>query len=316
MTNNFYDKSETLHLGLPVITVAGETSASVTADLSALQKRSVMVKEAFINGENSNLFRGAYRYDGYSLFDILNTVVPEKSNREEFGSVIDLYAEIGNKDGERVVLSWGEIFYPSCLHRIIIATDVSRIVPTKTGDLWPLPQKPMIVAAGDLLTERNIPSPDRITIRSFRRSFPVTASSMPPYSPSVIIYSNGKTVGRIADEGKDEGAVTFNTVFYGRGRGIHSTKPFTGVLLKNVLQEYYPLDRHNIMHGLLCIAGTDGYRCVLSFSELFNRNDQQEFLLVKCRDGEGGKFRIFPSSDFFSDRAVKSVSEIHFENYA
>ena len=44
----------------------------------------------------------------------------------------------------------------------------------------------------------------------------------------------------------------------------------------------------------------------------FNRNDQQEFLLVKTDPGEdGGLFRIFPAADFFSDRAIKSVSEIH-----
>jgi hypothetical protein len=45
---------------------------------------------------------------------------------------------------------------------------------------------------------------------------------------------------------------------------------------------------------------------------LFNRNDQQEFLLVKTEpDEDGGLYRIFAACDFFSDRAIKSVSEIH-----
>ena len=36
------------------------------------------------------------------------------------------------------------------------------------------------------------------------------------------------------------------------------------------------------MTGWFCFAvGKDGYRMTVSFSELFNRNDQQEFLLVK-----------------------------------
>ena len=62
----------------------------------------------------------------------------------------------------------------------------------------------------------------------------------------------------------------------------------------------------------MCISAEDGYRCAISYSELFNRNDQQEFLLVKTDPGEdGGLFRIFPAGDFFSDRAIKSVSEIH-----
>jgi len=66
---------------------------------------------------------------------------------------------------------------------------------------------------------------------------------------------------------------------------------------------------------MLCIAGKDGYRCAVSYSELFNRNDQQEFLLVRSKAGESdGLFRIFPGCDFFSDRAIKSVSEIHLDH--
>jgi hypothetical protein len=62
----------------------------------------------------------------------------------------------------------------------------------------------------------------------------------------------------------------------------------------------------------MCIAGVDGYRCALSYSELFNRNDQQEFLLIESKPGEdGGLFRMFAACDFFSDRAVKSINEIH-----
>lgn len=108
---------------------------------------------------------------------------------------------------------------------------------------------------------------------------------------------------------------TYNTVFYGRGKGIHSTSPFSGVFLKSVLEKYYPLTREDLMTGLFCFAAKDGYRISVSYSELFNRNDQREFLLVKSESGEdGGLFRIFPAPDFFSDRAIKSLSEVHFLN--
>ena len=37
-------------------------------------------------------------------------------------------------------------------------------------------------------------------------------------------------------------------------------------------------------------------------------------MLIKTGDQEdGGLFRIFAASDFFSDRAIKSVSEIHLD---
>jgi hypothetical protein len=55
----------------------------------------------------------------------------------------------------------------------------------------------------------------------------------------------------------------------------------------------------------------DGYRCVYTFSEVFNRNDQAEVLLIEDPENQdGGTFRFFPAGDFFSDRAVKAVSEI------
>jgi hypothetical protein len=76
----------------------------------------------------------------------------------------------------------------------------------------------------------------------------------------------------------------------------------------------YPLNRENLKSGIMCIVGKDGYRCAVSYSELFNRNDQQEFMVIKTGDKEdGGLFRIFAASDFFSDRAIKSVSEIHLD---
>ena len=75
-----------------------------------------------------------------------------------------------------------------------------------------------------------------------------------------------------------------------------------------------PLSKENLQNGILCITGVDGYRCAVSYSELFNRNDQQEFLLVETGLNEdGGLFRVFPACDFFSDRAIKSIGEIHLE---
>jgi hypothetical protein len=104
---------------------------------------------------------GSIQYDGYSLFDILNYSQPLKKNADEFNPVIDLYVEIDNDRGEKVVFSWGEIYYPNSLHRILKASDVSRIVPSKSGDLWELPGESRNVAGNDLITERNITSPVR-----------------------------------------------------------------------------------------------------------------------------------------------------------
>ena len=132
------------------------------------------------------------------------------------------------------------------------------------------------------------------------------------YSSRIDIFSSSKKVEQIETLPANLTNVIFNTVFYGRGKGIHSTTPFVGILLKELLLKYYHVTRENLKSGMICIAGIDGYRSAVSYSELFNRNDQQEFMLIKTKaDEDGGHFRIFAASDFFSDRAIKSVSEIH-----
>ena len=134
------------------------------------------------------------------------------------------------------------------------------------------------------------------------------------YSDHLKIFLNDELKAEIPDNKLNVNEITYNTIFYGRGRGIHSTVPFSGFALKDLLAGYYPVGRPPVKRGILCVEGVDGYRCVLSYSELFNRNDQQEFLLVQTEKNEdGGFFRLFPAADFFSDRAVKSISEIHLD---
>lgn len=311
LTNNFYDNTTTVPLGLVDMTVEGEISNPGKVDFSALPVHSVIVKEALLDSASGDKFVGAYRYDGYSLFDILDNRRISKSNTAEFNPIIDLYIEISNKAGEKVVFSWGEVYYPANLHKIIIANNVSRIVPSKTKDLWPLPATCKIVAGNDLITERNISDPVKITVRSFPKSFRVVKGMSPMYSSEVKLFSDNTHIGTI-NSASEKDNITFRTVFYGRGKGIHSTSPFTGQLLKDVIRNYYPLSRQILQQGMFCFAGRDGYRCAVAYSELFNRNDQQEFLLVRSEPGQdGGLFRIFAACDFFSDRAIKSLSEIH-----
>lgn len=314
MTNNFYDNVETYPLPVKEIYIDGEIANPGKVDFAGLPLHSVIVKETLLDSACGDKFTGAYRYDGYSLFDILDKRILKKANISEFRPIIDLYVEIENDKGEKVVVSWGEIYYPNNLHKILIASGVSRIVPSKTKELWPLPVENKLVVASDLVTERNISSPVKITVKSYRCSLAVKQGMSPMFSSSVNIMNASKQTGKIESLPTNLNTDTFNTIFYGRGKGIHSTTPFTGVLLKDLLLRYYPVTVDNLKKGIVCIAGIDGYRSVLSYSELFNRNDKQEFLLIKTKNKEdGGLFRLFAAADFFSDRAIKSISEIHLD---
>ena len=313
LTNNFYDNVETFSLPLNDLYIDGEISNPGIVDLEKITIRSVIVKEALLDEAGGNRFTGAFRYDGYSLMDILDKAKIRKSNAEEFQPVIDLYVEIENASGEKAIFSWGEIYYPNNLHKIILASGVARIVPSKTKDLWVLPKTSKLVCGNDLVTERNIKSPTKITVRSYPESFKTVKGMSPMYSEGFSVTTVEKESFKVNEFESGLNLNTYNTIFYGRGRGIHSTTPFRGVLLKSMIEKYFPSTKENLMTGLFCFSGKDGYRMTVSFSELFNRNDQQEFLIVKTAPGEdGGLFRLFPACDFFSDRAIKSLSEVHF----
>jgi len=309
--NNFYDNVEVYPLPGGALEVAGEISNPGNVDFAKLPKRSVIVKETLLQEDGSDAFVGAYRYDGYSLFDILAERILEKKNREEFPPIIDLFVEIENAAGEKVVVSWGEIYYPNILHQIIIATDVARIVPSKTKDLWPLPAKRKLIMVNDLLTERNISDPVKITVKSCEKSFPINRELNPLWSPEVRFTDNGSLWLTLTAKPEGASEETLHTIFYGKGRGIHSTQPFTGYPLREVLTKQVTPTPVSLRNGLVLISAADGYRCIYSLSEIVNRNDQADILMIPVTAGEdGGLYRLFPSCDFFSDRAVKAVSTI------
>ncbi|NVO20199.1 MAG: hypothetical protein HXX13_10890 [Bacteroidetes bacterium] len=311
-TNDFYDDAENVKLSVPSITIGGEIANPGAVELNSLPLRSVVVKETLLQ-EGKDHFVGAYRYDGYSLYDILNLVVLKKKNQDKFPPIIDLYVEVSNDRNEKVVFSWGEIYYAIHRHEILVATQVARIVPSKTKDLWPLPTESRLIVASDLLTHRNISNPTIINIRSYAGDFVINKGMKPMYAESFTVSDKSGKLKEFNSLSSQLTSYTYPDVFYGRGTGIHGTTPFTGVLLKDVLKDLVKVDAEYLEKGLIVIAAKDGYHAAYSFSEVMNRNDQAEFLVVPTEKNEdGGAFKIFPSADFFSDRAIKSVESILF----
>lgn len=311
-TNNFYDNEETFDLTLSKIFVDGEITNPGEFIPGDMPLRSVIIKETLktISGDS---FLGAYRYDGYSLFDILNDRKLDKKNAEEFNPITDLFVEISNDQGEKVLVSWGELYYPVTLHDILIATKVMRIVPLKTKELWPLPETSKLIVAKDLITERNLVSPTKITVRSAPVSVPVNRELSSLFSPDFKIVDGEQVLETFAQFPSDLQIMNYSTIFYGRGRGIHSTQPFHGVMLKEMLGKYFPMSKALIQQGAFLMIAADGYRCFFTYSEVMNRNDQSETLVVHDTiSQDGGAFRLFPAGDFFSDRAVKALTEIKY----
>ncbi|MBU1014199.1 MAG: hypothetical protein KKG99_14470 [Bacteroidetes bacterium] len=313
-TNNFYDNEDTYLLPHSMkLEISGEIANPGIIDISKLPLHSVIVKEALPKG-NTTEFIGSYRYDGVSLYDILNEYILAKKNAKEFRPIIDLYVEVENDKGEKVCISWGELYYPVHLHEIIIATKVMHIVPSKTKEYWTLPTESKLIIASDLLTCRNILNPTKITIKSLDKNFVVNQGMENMWSEELKVTKNGKVMDVYNQLPTELPDLTYPNIFYGRGKGIHGVTPFVGSELKSFLNKYIQLNEKNIRTGMVTISGLDGYRAAYTVSEIINRNDQSEILILDKNNYEGaGRFSIYPACDFFSDRAIKSVSEIHID---
>jgi len=312
-SNNFFDNAETVKLSQPYLTIEGEVKNPGKVDFSAIPLSSVIVKETVLSGDTIK-FIGAYRYDGYSLLNILNNYIPDKINANEFPPLVDLYVEIENNKNEKVVFSWGEIYYPANLNSAIIATSVMRVIPEKTGEIWPMPADNKIVCSHDLISERNITNPVKITVKSYKNdSIKIIKGKDPVYSPVMNIYSDNKKIKVIDSYPEKINQKSIHTIFYGKGRGLHSTMPFEGIALSDCFVKLKPVSAKSIKNGLWIIVSDDGYRSVFTYSEICNRNDMAEAIInFNGENKNGGAFRLLVGFDYFSDRAVKSIRDVFY----
>jgi len=313
LTNNFYDNSPTNSLSKIALRIEGEIVSPGNVDFSVLPKSSVIVKESIFDSDSLK-FIGAYRYDGYSLLNILNYFVLNKSNAKDFPPIVDLFIEIENDKNEVVVFSWGEIFYASNLNAIILATDVMRIIPEKSKEMWELPVDCKIVCATDYISERNISNPVKITVKSYKNnSIKIVKGKNPSYSPDFSFYKNDEKLKVYNNYPENSSLSLMKTIFYGKGRGLHSTKIQNGLSLSHLIESNINPTKEAFKKGLIVLVSDDGYRTVFSYSELCNRNDGGEALLIYNKNAvNGGVFRLIAGFDFFSDRAVKSISSIYY----
>ncbi|MEA1873330.1 MAG: hypothetical protein U9N51_02735 [Bacteroidota bacterium] len=313
-TNDFYDDTPQKQLESDFsIQISGEVASEMNLDLSDFPQRSVLFKDTRLS-EQGGEFVGAYEFHGVSLYDILNEIKVEKANEADYSPIIDLYVIVENDKGEFVVFSWGEIYYAANQHQIIIANAVNPIVPSKTKDQWSLPQKTQLIPALDLFTNRMIENPIKLSVHSCTGEFPEIPETEPLFAESFELYNAGEFVREIKTFDEDITTQRVKNIFYGRGRGIHGITDFEGKWLKDVIATDYTFNAEALKHGIFIIASVDGYRVVFSFSEIMNRNDQSEVMINDRGDVNGGKFRLFVPSDFFSDRAVKSMSKIEYRN--
>lgn len=310
--NNFFNQEPPTTLdGAEEIIVKGELPEDQVVKLKSLPWHSVTVRETVKDGDSAK-FLGTFRYDGYALADILSSVKIDKKSKEDFYPPVDLYIEVRNAKGENAVFSWGELFYSNDVYNIIIAKAATRVIPGKTGEKWNLPGRMKIVAGGDMFAERNISDPVEIVIHSLEGKFIVNRNPEKFYSPELLIVKGDSAISALKTLPEELPLLSRKTIYYGHGMGYKGPRVFTGVNIDGVLSKLYPSDKTSLRTGLVCIEAVDGYRASFSLSELINRIDGMEPLLMYGMGGEKGResFSLYASQDMFADRSVKGLSKI------
>jgi hypothetical protein len=303
--NSLFENPESKTYAIKSIMVQGEVQTPGPVDLNSLPLRSGAIKElAFENGKQ--VFKGAFFVTGYSLYDILDGKKFKKAPDNKFSPPVDLYAIVENDKGEKAVFSWGEIYYRDSFD-ILIAKSVSAINPARSNTKWVLPEEPRLMCGGDLLNVRFLSNPTKITVKSYRGNF---ASEKPKdvYSPEFKIETSAGsvTIGEISPSVEKR---TLSNVSYGHGMGYKGVLNLTGFRLKDLIES--KINPGDMRDTIAVASAKDGYRVVLSASEILNRNDNQDFILVDRKgSAEEGRYLLFEPGDFFADRDVRAVEKI------
>lgn len=308
---SFFDDSELKEYSLKSILVEGEVENPGTVDFALLPTNRFPAKDVS-NGKDKNKFIGSYFFSGYSLFDIINQKSVKKANESEFKPAVDLYVIVENDKGEKVVFSWGELFYAKDNFRSVITKSVRAINPSKMKMKWYLPEAPVLFNGNDAFNFRSISNPTKITVKSFAGTFSKERIKE-IYTPEFTVTSPGGNVVVKDIAGIEKRK--FRGLGYGHGMGWKGVDEVEGFVFKDVLKKYIAIDEKEIASTILCVSAKDGYRVTFSLSEIINRNDMNDFLLIEKNNSlEEGKYNLFATPDFFVDRNVRSVEKIEIIN--
>jgi hypothetical protein len=306
-TNSFFDDSEMKAFDPKSIVIQGEVQDAGPVDLSSLPIRSVAIKEMGLeNGQR--VFKGAFFVSGYSLYDILNSKNFKKAPENTFPSPTDLYVVVENDKGEKAAFSWGEIYYRNSFD-ILITKTIQPINPARAKASYVLPDTPRLICAGDLVNARFISNPARITVKSYHGSMPKDKPK-DIYSPELNVVSKTGSF-KIGDIGSSVEKRTVSDVSYGHGMGFKGSENVTGYLLKDLISANLKPTPDMLREWIAVASAKDGYRVVISLSEIMNRGDNQDFLLMDKKDTPGsGRYHLYPAGDFFADRDVRAVEKL------
>ena len=284
------------------------------------------VSVRFNDVHRDGTFHGIQVYEGVPLQALLEQAEIAKP-KSLFDRLIDLAIVITNRAGEKVVLSWGEVFYRHSADVLVAYTAVPKM-PHKPCSSCHAPSKyqarfdqltrqialPKLIVLNDHWSDRAIEGIASIEVKDLGKDVGIflRKEDHPKklISPDIRLSGPGiETV--VLDDFSGFERLRADLVQAGDGTGFHGIRHYEGVSLSEVLQKAGL--KPDPSAAFLCSA-PDGYRALLSSGEVFFSWPGSGVIVADAMNGQtiddGGRFRIIPVKDLPADRWLKSVSRI------
>jgi len=308
------------------LTIAGLVKRPLTLTTDDLAKfQSTTVRINHITQKKS--FHGVFSTQGVPLKNLLETALVEKE-ASGYNKPVDLAIVVRDKDGRKVTLSWGEVFYrnPS---DVTIAYSATPVMPHNqncgschsSGFTKPVMEQlsrqvclPKLVMANDFHADRSLEGIVSIEVVDLHPKVK-TKKKGELVSTRLVISGAGPTPFMITDLSTlPRTQVTVNVV--GDGRGFHGRSTYEGVPLAELLTA---VGAKPDLRSVVTVSAVDGYRSLVSWGELVLSPEGRNIIIADTENGQplekSGKFVLALPGDLAADRDVKAVDRIEVHTF-
>jgi hypothetical protein len=282
--------------------------------LQAMAKIRIRTPEISPAGE----ILGAYIYTGIPALYIMEGATAEKNETDVFDRPLDMIVVFTSYSGKTVYFSYGELTIAGDTRPVTLAYHREQILPSKNTVKYTRNKYPENISGLRLICPAD-PDDSRYLDNVVRMTLVRLATPdnlLPP------MKKNKKCSSAAVEcvEGDETWAASFenvpiNTISdwfrIGHGRGIKGERLFnaSGYHLPSFLKSNFP---NCSAADCFIFVGCDGYRALVSGSEVFRTAAGDSFLLLKTLNGEPleGGLTLGAIADFFVDRGVWGLSHI------
>ena len=304
----------------PVIRISGSVKHSLELTLMDLMRfESVNVRLNEVTRDTQ--FHGAFTYTGVPLRTLLEVAVIQKK-KTAFPKPIDLAIIVENRQGQKVALSWGEIFYrnpadilvahtalPVIPHRPCQGCHTPEIYEERFSEMTRQVTLPKLVVTDDFYADRCIEEITAITVIDLQ-SHKEVQMHKELFSPQVTISGDGIQTSSIKNL-RSFHHEKLTVKMTGDGKGYHGLRQVEGVSLSEILRQ---AGMKNDLDTVVFVSAPDGYRTLLSYGELFLSPRKHRAILADKLGQEpirrNGQFMLITPEDLSADRWVKAVDNI------